>query len=162
MVDCFVGDVFEAQQDLSPGVGAEVYPLLHPDGLLAPTAAPGVAHAEGIAIGVIVGGMLPWKDVPALASIGGDLHVGVIPSLLDVIPQPGLQCRSFQPTKVEGAGEGHVALVAVVGPPLVAAAVRVVGYHPDLRRALECHPQIALALQEDVVGTVLVDGGPLL
>ena len=47
-------------------------------------------------------------------------------------PEPGRQGRLVQPTKIERSSEGHVAFVAVVGPPLGAATVGVVGHHPHL------------------------------
>ena len=103
-----IGDVFEPYEHLLPDVGGEIHLLEHPvGGALDPTDS-GIRPPEGIA--VRVGPCPGWggQNLPGLPSVGADLHVGIVPVHLDVIPSPELERGSTHAREVKGAGEGRV------------------------------------------------------
>ena len=154
-----VRDVLEADLHRLPGVGCEVDLFLDPGWRAAVTAHAGVRAAEGVAVGVLRGAGGGGQDLPGRPAIGTDLHVGVVPVLLDVVPGPELQRCAVDFGEVELTGQGHVRVVPPIRPPQVLAAVGGGVDQAGLCGAGEGELEWLAALYLDVVGPVLADGG---
>ena len=155
-----IGDVFEAEQDLLARIGREINLLLHPLGRLAAAADPGVAGAERVAHGILVGGLLAFQHLPLLAAVGGDRHVTIIPTIFQVVPGREVERGRLGVAEIERSRQRGVAIVAAVRPPGV-RAVRFSIDQPNDVLAGEVDLHIAVALQPDVVRAVLADVGLL-
>ena len=90
-VDRVVGDVLETDQHLLPSIRGNIHPFLDPFRCFLITAPAGIGPAEGVPIGVsrCAGGS--GEDFPGLPSVGANLHVGVVPVFLQVVPGPEFQ-----------------------------------------------------------------------
>ena len=77
------------------------------------------------------------EDVPGGPTIDGDLDVGVVEVLLDIVPGPEVEGRPPDPGEVELSGQGRVYGVAPVAPPLPLTAVGFVGQQLDEGETLE-------------------------
>ena len=104
MVYCVVGHIFEAYQHFLTCVGRQINPLLNPTWDVPSPAKPCVSPAKAVPIRVLVGRIRAPQDIPSVAAIGRNFHIGIIPFPLNIMPQPEFQGGRWQTCQIEGAG----------------------------------------------------------